>query len=277
MKIIVTGATGFVGQHLVRALLVRGHQVVAVARSLKRARSMLWFNDVDFFAWDIHCGGPLPGWGSHDALIHLAWPGLPNYSELFHFERNLPGDYDFLSAMIKSGTPKIMVTGTCLEYGMQNGMLSEDMPTMPNNPYALAKDTLRRYLMAMQTTTPFILQWVRLFCMYGEGQSPNSLFAQLDRAIERGDLVFNMSGGEQLRDYLPVEEVVRKLALLIERPDCNGIFNCCSDTPISVRRLVEERVAAKAAYVELNLGYYPYPDYEPMAFWGDTNKTRGIF
>lgn len=272
MRVLVTGATGFVGQHLVLALLERGHQVVAIARNSERARSMPWHGQVEFVAWDIHSTGESPAWGFHDALIHLAWPGLPNYRDLFHFERNLPADYKFLSALLRAGTRHIMVTGTCAEYGMQSGPLSEDAPAQPANPYALAKDCLRRFLENLQEEVPFVMQWVRLFYMYGPGQNPKSLVAQLDSAIDRGDAVFNMSGGEQLRDYLPVEEACHRMARLLERPQCNGIVNCCSGTPISVRRLVEERIAARNAKIELNLGYYRYPDYEPMAFWGDPDK-----
>ena len=88
---------------------------------------------------------------------------------------------------------------------------------------------------------------------------------------------FNMSGGEQLRDYLPVEEIAHRIASLAEHVDLDGIYNCCGGTPISVRALVENRIRERNAKIELNLGHYPYPEYEPMEFWGDTVKfTREI-
>jgi dTDP-6-deoxy-L-talose 4-dehydrogenase (NAD+) len=93
--------------------------------------------------------------------------------------------------------------------------------------------------------------------------------AQLDQAIERGDSVFNMSGGEQLRDYLPIQQVADYLAAIIEDREFNGIVNVCSGRPISVRSFVEGHLAQKGKSMRLNLGHYPYPDYEPMAFWGD--------
>ena len=95
---------------------------------------------------------------------------------------------------------------------------------------------------------------------------------QLDAAIDQGAAIFNMSGGEQLRDYIAIEEAARLLVLILECPKLTGIINCCSGTPISVRRLVENRIAERKASIELNLGYYPYPDYEPMAFWGNRGK-----
>lgn len=278
MKIVITGATGFVGRHLVPELLARGHSVLAVARNMERGKSMPWFDQVKFVSMDLH--DPLldPGisLGVPDVLIHLAWPGLPNYKDLFHFEQNLPSAYRFIRRMVEAGTPHVLVTGTCFEYGMQSGSLSEDLSTLPENPYGLAKDTLRKFLQELQELQPYTLQWVRLFYMYGEGQNPNSLLAQLDCAIDKGLESFNMSGGEQLRDYLPVEEVAGRLAVLVENPDSNGIINCCSGKPTSVRRLVEERVRERKSSIRLNLGYYPYPDYEPMAFWGDASRLKTI-
>jgi len=278
MKIVITGATGFVGRHLVSELLARGHRVLAMARSMERGKSMPWFKQVEFVPMDIHDPSLDPGTslGVPDILVHLAWPGLPNYKDLFHFEQNLPASYRFVKKMVEAGVQHVLVTGTCFEYGMQSGPLSEDLPTMPENPYGLAKDTLRKFLQELQKHHPYILQWVRLFYMYGEGQNPNSLLAQLDCAIDQGQESFNMSGGEQLRDYLPVEEVARRLAVLVETPDINGILNCCSGKPISVRKLVEDRIRERKSSIRLNLGYYPYPDYEPMAFWGDPSRLRTI-
>ena len=278
MKVLVTGATGFIGQHVIPQLLERGHTVVAVARDEAKAHRFDWFKRVRFIACDIHhpSANPLEQFGQPGAVIHLAWPGLPNYKALFHFEENLPADYCFLKSLVESGIGHLLVTGTCFEYGMQSGALSEDMPTTPANPYALAKDTLRKFLQSLQQQHPFILQWTRLFYMYGQGQNQNSLLAQLDRAIDNNEFIFNMSGGEQLRDYLPVEEVARRLVFLLDHPECDGIVNICSGEPISVRRLVEQHIAKRGGDIRLNLGYHPYPDYEPMAFWGDSNCYKAI-
>ena len=279
MKILVTGASGFVGQHVISQLLERGHAVTAVARDEAKARNFAWFNHVRFIACDIHLPttNPFGLFGQPDAAIHLAWSGLPNYSGLFHFEENLPVGYRFLKSMVEGGVNHLLVAGTCFEYGMQSGGLTEDMPTAPANPYALAKDTLRKFLQSLQLQHTFTLQWARLFYMYGEGQSPNSLLAQLDRAIEEGLSAFNMSGGEQLRDYLPVKEVASRLVSLLDYPECDGIVNVCSGVPISVRRLVERHLMERKSNIKLNLGYYPYSDYEPMAFWGSGDKlTRWL-
>ena len=77
-----------------------------------------------------------------------------------------------------------------------------------------------------------------------------------------------MSGGEQLRDYLHVTEVVKQIKEMAFDVDKNGIYNICSAIPISIKKLVEEYLKQKKEKINLNFGYYPYPDYEPMAFWG---------
>lgn len=274
MKVLVTGATGFIGRHVIPLLLEQGYKVTAVARDEMRARGFAWFNRVRFIACDVH---QLPGdllklFRKQDAVVHLAWPGLPNYKEQFHFEETLPAEYDFLKSLVEGGMRHLLVTGTCFEYGLLSGCLSEDLPTQPANPYALAKDTLRKYMEALQQEHPFTFQWARLFYMYGEGQNPDSLLAQLDCAIDNGEPAFNMSGGEQLRDYLSVEEVARRLILLLMYPKCDGVINVCSGKPMSVRCLVDQHLVKRAAEIRLNIGHYSYPDYEPMEFWGDPTK-----
>jgi dTDP-6-deoxy-L-talose 4-dehydrogenase (NAD+) len=274
----VTGATGFVGRHLVAALLARGCEVRAVARNAETAATLPWINAVEFIAADIHADDlNIPALTDGiDALVHLAWPGLPNYRALFHFEHNLMADYRFIKGAVEAGVSHVLVTGTCFEYGMQSGPLSEHTAPLPSNPYGLAKNTLRLFLQNLQQVQPFTLQWVRLFYLHGEGQNPNSLLAALDRAIDAGDDSFNMSAGEQLRDYLAIETAAGYLAAIVQQREFDGVINCASGQPVSVRALVEQRLRARGATIQLNLGHYPYPTHEPMAFWGVTDRLQQL-
>jgi len=135
---------------------------------------------------------------------------------------------------------------------------------------------LRKFMQELQKIELYMLKWVRLFYMYGSGQNPNSLLSQLDKALANGDKVFNMSGGEQTRDYLPVEKVAEYIVRIAIQNNVTGIINCSSGKPLSVKSLVAKYLEEKKKNISLNLGYYPYPDYEPMHFWGDDKKLKTI-
>jgi nucleoside-diphosphate-sugar epimerase len=274
MQVLVTGASGFVGRHVVRALLGRGHAVTAVGRDAAHAAAHDWFPRVRFVAADVHAppADLRAAFGDADVVLHLAWPGLPNYKAAFHLEQNLPRDFAFLRALVLAGYRRLLVVGTCLECSPLDGCYTEDMDGAPTLPYPLAKARLRRELVGLQREHPFTLQWARLFYMYGDGQNPASLLAQLDRAIDSGAASFDMSGGEQVRDFSPVTDIARKLVDLVEHPEWSGVTHVCSARPVTVRALVERHVAARGAQLALNFGVYPYPDYEPMAFWGVSER-----
>jgi dTDP-6-deoxy-L-talose 4-dehydrogenase (NAD+) len=83
-----------------------------------------------------------------------------------------------------------------------------------------------------------------------------------------------MSTGDQLRDFLPIEKVAENFVDVLSHPEIEGVINCCSGIPISVLDLVQQHCQRRGSAISLNRGYYPYPDYEPMAFWGVPNKLR---
>lgn len=279
-KILVTGATGFIGDHVIKYLLNKNYAVIATSLSESNAQKKEWFEKVTYISFDLKNIDTNKDYYSFfqqpDLMIHLAWGGLPNYKSDFHTEINLPLQSVFLKNLIANGLKDITVTGTCFEYGMQENSLNENMEIHPTNPYGIAKNKLREYLEQLQKDNVFSLKWVRLFYLYGQGQNPNSLLSQLDKALEKNEKTFNMSGGQQIRDYLPVEKVAEYIVKIAVQNQIEGIINCCSGKPITVGKFVKEYLEKKNKKISLNLGYYPYPDYEPMAFWGDNNKLKRI-
>jgi dTDP-6-deoxy-L-talose 4-dehydrogenase (NAD+) len=271
-RVLVTGAGGFIGRHVLSELSRHSVDVVALVRDTGNTNLAALGSEI--FQLDLQNppDNAFDLLGRPDVLIHLSWGGLPNYHSLHHFEQELPMQYNFLSRLIRAGLSALVVSGTCFEYGMQSGQLAEEMETRPNNSYGYAKDALRRQLEYLRATQPFALTWARIFYPYGEGQAEISLWPQLKLSVERGDKVFNMSGGEQLRDYLHVTDVAKYIVMMaLNRADI-GAVNICSGKPTSVRSLVEGWIKENGWEIELTLGYYPYPDYEPMAFWGDRSR-----
>ncbi len=276
MRVVVTGASGFIGRHVLRELDQRQIEIVAVTRHASRlvgAARLMKVIEVD-----IYKATPLQlqTLADTDVLLHLAWDGLPNYKSLHHFEAELPRQYEFLKSLVQFGLPAMLVAGTCFEYGLQSGELLEETHAAPVVSYGFAKDSLRKQLEFLRADQSFSMVWARLFYSYGNGQARNSLFPQLVAAVNRGDLQFDMSGGEQLRDYLPVEDVARLLVDLATCREHLGIVNVCSGQPISVGRLVNNWLEQNGWRIHLNRGRYPYPDFEPLAFWGSRLKLNKI-
>ncbi len=273
MKVAVTGSTGFIGRYVLARLAQESVTITATGRHQER-----WNGIGHFVKMDI-TNPPADAYtqlGKPDVLLHLAWDGLPNYRSLHHFETELPRQYAFLKSLIESGLPRLIVVGTCFEYGMQSGSLVETLTTRPANPYGFAKDMLRQQLEYLTTIQGAQLTWARLFYLWGKDQAASSLFPLLTAAVARGDSIFHMSGGEQLRDYLPVHRVADYLVKLVLRSEVSGLINVCSGQPVSVRGLVERWISENHWDISLNLGYYPYPHYEPMAFWGNADKLNEL-
>lgn len=275
MRAAVTGASGFVGRHLVNALVARGVQVTAVTHHGKLAAQP---PSVRVMQLDIHrpCDDPFNALGRPDVLFHLAWAGLPHYDSSHHLIDELPAQQLFLDACVRSGIRHVVVTGTCAEYGLASGALSEDHPLAPSTGYAKAKVQLAKHVAELCKQFGCALAWARIFYLFGPGQSPHAIYSQLQAAIAAGERVFDMSGGEQLRDYLPIEEAARLLVSVgLDAGDIRTV-NICSGRPVALKNLVTQWIQDAHADIRPNLGRYSYSNLEAMAFWGRREKLNRI-
>ncbi|MCS5623086.1 MAG: NAD(P)-dependent oxidoreductase, partial [Candidatus Marinimicrobia bacterium] len=147
MKVAVTGASGFIGQHVLAELVKRNIEIIATSRTNKKGdcfglKNIQWIKlDIESPPGDCYKILEMP-----DVLIHLAWGGLPNYRSLHHFDKELPIHYRFLSDLVNDGLQSLVSVGTCFEYGFQSGPIAANVETYPDNPYGLAKDTLHKQL-----------------------------------------------------------------------------------------------------------------------------------
>lgn len=276
MRLALTGASGFIGSYVLRELHARGVDAVATSRSDDRIPAET--SIARHVVMDISSPpeNPLKSLGNPDVLIHLAWGGLPNYQSRRHVEVELPAQISFLTSCVNHGLKRLVVTGTCYEYGLTSGELTETTPTHPCTEYGIAKDLLRQKLFSLQQQFDFDLSWLRLFYLYGKGQSQRSLYSMLHAAIERGDKTFDMSGGEQIRDFLPVQEAARIIIeiALLHKPI--GICNLCSGAPVTVKQLAQSWIDAAGSKIIMNLGRLPYSMNEPMAFWGNRQRLDSL-
>jgi len=275
MKIAITGATGFIGRHVRNALAKTDHDVVLVARSVERVGEKLAREEIVVADLNESRSDWFEIFLKPDAVLHLAWGGLPNYLDSYHVEIELPMQSRFLTALIDSGLKKLVVTGTCYEYGMSSGALSEDQETNPNTPYGIAKDSLRKELFELQQSKDFDLTWARIFYPYGEGQSEHSLYSQIGNCAKSGIKEFKIYNGESKLDFVPVEGVASSLLKLLAQRGI-GLINIGSAKPRLVVNFAQELVTANEWDMSLLIVQKGDRSYEAKEFWADISKMQSI-
>lgn len=279
MKIVVTGASGFVGYHVVSKLISLGYKVSSTSGSFRQDPSKKMLEQTNHHIYQL--GTPMTKYDcaffqDSDIVFHMAWEGLTDFRNEKHQREFLQKQIHFVNYLTTLGVKRLIVAGTCLEYGLKEGELIESMETNPIISYAIGKDQLRKYIETIETSFADGFCWIRLFYMYGAGQNPKSILPLLAHAISEKKDVFDMSDGEQGRDYLPVEQVAINIVKLALNKQAQGIVNCSDGKPTKIRNLVEDFIQKEGAEIRLNLGVYPYPDYEPITFWGNNEKMKQL-
>ena len=276
MKIAITGATGFIGQHVRNVLAKTDNDVVLVVRHVERvgdksAREEIVAADLSQARTDW-----FQLFGRPDIVLHLAWGGLPNYMDDYHVDVELPTQLRFLTALINSGLKKLVVTGTCYEYGISRGALSEDQETNPNTPYGIAKDRLRKELFELRSTQHFDLTWARIFYPYGEGQSESSIYSQLTRAISNNEKEFAIGSGTQMLDFIQVTTVAKALLAFVTEIKGIGLINVGSGDPQTVIEFVERLICRFESNIVPKVGVINDREYESISFWSDNNLLDSL-
>jgi nucleoside-diphosphate-sugar epimerase len=241
--VLLTGANGFVGKNIFRALTISDALIVPVVRSgressfknepnVRRIVSSpdIFQESVDW--WADQCNGV-------DVIVHAAWYAEPGmYLESSKNMDCLIGSLNFAKGAVHAGVTRFVGVGTCFEYDLSTGVLSKDTPLDPLTPYAAAKAALYMGLSKWLLEQSVEFAWCRLFYLYGNGEDDRRLVPYLHKQLSKGESV-ELTSGKQIRDFLDVTEAGRKIAG-IALGDQQGPINVCSGVPITVRQLAEQ-------------------------------------
>jgi dTDP-6-deoxy-L-talose 4-dehydrogenase (NAD+) len=240
MRILLTGATGFVGRQVHKALVARGTEVRVVLRTGTGARLAATAERIietpDLFAekaawWSQACAGV-------DAVVHAAWYAEPG--SYLHSPKNedcLKGTLELARGAIAARVRRFVGIGTCFEYDVAAGLLTTKTRLDPQTPYAAAKTDAFRALSQLLPARGVSFAWCRLFYLYGEGEDERRLVPYLRHRLSRGEPA-ELSSGTQVRDFLDVAEAGRMIAD-VALGTVQGPVNICSGVPVTVRELAE--------------------------------------
>jgi nucleoside-diphosphate-sugar epimerase len=279
MKILLTGATGFLGSHIAEALLKDKHQLILT----KRGSSDLWrctsfaslckWTNTDNENWedDIRNFNP-------SVIINTAWDGVSaNYRENWVSQiNNLFFQQKLLSIASETGVELIIGMGSQAEYGEFNGCVNELYPANPTSAYGAAKLCALTLLKTFCEQNNIRWYWFRLFSCFGERESEDWLIPSAIKKMLTSDGM-DLTSGEQKYSYLYIKDVARLFSAAVDSLAENGVYNISSAT----QRSLKEVLTLVREYIDpsfkLNWGRLPYRKNQSMLNGGDMQKTIEAF
>lgn len=271
MKILVTGANGYLGKGVVKELLDKGYQVIATDFKSNYIDSRATIFEEDLFKID----NPFEHFGKPDILIHMAWRDGFVHNSINHIN-DLPLHYNFIENMIKSGLKHVTVLGSMHEVGFYEGAIAENTPTNPQSLYGISKDALRNAVSLLCKQNSIVFQWLRGFYIVGNTSDGSSIFSKIIQADLDGKTEFPFTLGLNQFDFLNYDEFCEAVALTSVQSKINGIINICSGRPEKLADRVERFIKENNLNLKLIYGAFPDRPYDSKAVWGSDLKLSQI-
>ena len=272
MKIAIIGGSGFIGLNLINKLKENKRiQIVATfnkKKKFKNQKNIIWKqlklerNKKNFFKY----------LQNPDIVINAAWKDLPNYDSLSNY-KTLKFQKRFLKNLVVNGLQNLIILGTCFEYGLREGQLSENFKTKPVTHYGKCKVKLYEYLKKLKKEKKFKLTWFRLFYIYGFNPYRMTLFNLIQKYKNNKLKSLNITGDLE-RDYLSIEKVSRIIIKLSLIKKNIGIVNLCSGKSIRLKDLTRKLLNSETKFLKLNFNSQLNKKYESKKFWGSNKKLN---
>ena len=271
MKILVTGANGYLGKGIVKCLLDDGIEVVATDTRDDLIDKRAEIKVVDLFSLDT----PYEYFGSPDVLLHMAWRDGFVHGSINHIN-DLPRHYAFIKKMAEGGVEKISVMGSMHEVGFFEGSINENTPTNPESLYGISKNTLRDLVRLICKEMNISYQWMMGFYIVVNTTDGSSVFSKIIQQANAGKTEFPFTLGLNQFDFIDYDRFCRYVADTVEQNEINGIINICSGRPEKLADRVEQFIDENRLNIKLQYGVFPDRPYDSKAIWGDDSKIRRI-
>ena len=270
MKVLLTGATGFIGSHVARELVREGHEVHALVQpEIDRGRITDIESSLRFIQDDLlDPAFTLPS-SPFDLCIHLAWYVEPG--KYLHAPQNknwVQASLRLARALKDAGCRRFIAAGTCFEYATSDPPQRESTPTEPSTPYVQSKLELFHALPSVGID----FAWVRFFYLYGPDEDPRRLMPVVINLLRRGQEA-KLVTGDRIRDYLHIEDVASAVCA-VAQSKLTGAVNIGSGVPVTVRDIALKIGELLDGVDLIKLGALPYAANEPLHLLADNTKLR---
>lgn len=272
MNVVVTGAGGYIGRHVVKALLEAGHEVTAVDFVTEGIDERAKLANVSIFSGDPTVYEQLE---CPDCVIHLAWKDGFVHNSNAHMD-NLSSHYIFLRNLVDAGCKNIAVMGTMHEIGFYEGKIDAQTPCNPLSQYGIAKNALRQALLNYTEGKEVNVFWLRAYYILGDDRKNNSIFAKILQAADEGKKEFPFTTGQNKYDFISVDDLAEQIAKASTQTKYTGIINVCSGKPVSLGERVEQFIKENNLDITLKYGVFPERAYDSKIEYGDSTIIEQI-